>query len=45
MPYELAAPTLLQGGLRTMARGFAQGTARLWPTLFGYQFVFEAVRR
>ncbi|MFN2387617.1 MAG: class I SAM-dependent methyltransferase [Thermoanaerobaculia bacterium] len=45
MPYELAAPSLLRGGLRTAARGFAQGTARVWPTLFGYQFVFEAARR
>lgn len=44
MPYELAAPDLLRGGLRSAARGFAQGTARVWPTLFGYQFVFEAVR-
>jgi hypothetical protein len=25
-------------------RAFATGSARIWPTLFGYQFVFEAQR-
>lgn len=44
MPYELAAPGLVRGALRTATRGFAQATARVAPTLFGYQFVFEADR-
>jgi 2-polyprenyl-3-methyl-5-hydroxy-6-metoxy-1,4-benzoquinol methylase len=42
MPYELALPVLgrapLAGGVRT----FASGSAKLWPTMFGYQFVIEA---
>ena len=25
-------------------RAFANGTAKLWPTMFGYQFVLEAQR-
>lgn len=45
MPYELALPALARGPLVTAARAFARGTARVWPTLFGYQFVFEAIRR
>jgi len=45
MPYELASPGVVRGGLRTAVRGFAQVTARGLPTLFGYQFVIEAVRR
>ncbi len=45
MPYELALPVLARGPLAAAARAFAQGTARVWPTLFGYQFVFEAIRR
>lgn len=45
MPYELAVPALARGPLAAAARAFAQATARAWPTLFGYQFVFEAIRR
>lgn len=45
MPYELAFPALGRGPLAAVTRAFAQGTARAWPTLFGYQFVFEAIRR
>jgi predicted TPR repeat methyltransferase len=43
MPYELALSWLDRSPLREAARGFAQASARIWPTLFGYQFVFEAV--
>ena len=45
MPYELALPALGRGALASATRAFAEGTARAWPTLFGYQFVFEAIRR
>lgn len=45
MPYEVAIPALGRGPLGVLTRAFAQGTARVWPTLFGYQFVFEAIRR
>lgn len=45
MPYELAIPALGRGPLAPLTRAFAKGTARAWPTLFGYQFVFEAIRR
>jgi len=45
MPYELAVPALGRGGLAVATRAFAEGTARVCPTLFGYQFVFEAIRR
>jgi hypothetical protein len=45
MPYELAIPAVSRPPLVGMVRGIAQATARAWPTLFGYQFVFEAVRR
>jgi len=45
MPYELALHALARGPLAAAARAFAQGTARAWPTLFAYQFVFEAIRR
>ena len=45
MPYELAVPALGRGVLAAATRAFAEGTARAWPTLFGYQFVFEAMRR
>jgi 2-polyprenyl-3-methyl-5-hydroxy-6-metoxy-1,4-benzoquinol methylase len=44
MPYELALPALGRGLLAGVTRTFASGSARLWPTLFGYQFVFEAIR-
>ncbi len=45
MPYELALPALARGPLVAVARAFAEGSARAWPTLFGYQFLFEAIRR
>jgi 2-polyprenyl-3-methyl-5-hydroxy-6-metoxy-1,4-benzoquinol methylase len=45
MPYELALPVLSGAVLATPTRVFAKATARAWPSLFGYQFVFEAVRR
>lgn len=44
MPYELAFPALARGPWRRPVRAFAGASARLLPTLFGYQFVFEAVR-
>jgi predicted TPR repeat methyltransferase len=44
MPYELAAPALSRAPLRGPVRAFASTSARVWPTLFGYQFVFEAER-
>ncbi len=44
MPYELALPALGRPPLSAPVRGFAAATARLWPTLFGYQFVIEAQR-
>ena len=42
MPYELAVAALGKPPLAGPVRGFASATARLWPTLFGYQFVLEA---
>jgi len=44
MPYELAVPLLQATPLSGPTRAFARMTARIWPTLFGYQFVFEAVK-
>ena len=44
MPYELALPALGRPPFAGPVRGFAAATARLWPTLFGYQFVIEAER-
>ena len=44
MPYELALPFLSRAPFAGPTRAFAQVTARAWPTLFGYQFVFEAIR-
>ena len=44
MPYELAFSSLGRGPLTPLVRRFAVASARLWPTLFGYQFVFEGVR-
>ncbi len=44
MPYELALPRLPRPATALM-RGFASASARAWPTLFGYQFVFEARKR
>jgi predicted TPR repeat methyltransferase len=42
MPYELALPALGRPPFSGPVRGFAAASARLWPTLFGYQFVIEA---
>ncbi|MEO8430497.1 MAG: class I SAM-dependent methyltransferase [Acidobacteriota bacterium] len=44
MPYELALPSLGEAPWSAPVRGFARATARAWPTMFGYQFVFEAYR-
>ena len=44
MPYELALPRLARAPWIGPTRGLARSSARLWPTMFGYQFVFEAVR-
>jgi predicted TPR repeat methyltransferase len=44
MPYELAVPALGRSPWRAPVRAFASASARVWPTLFGYQFVVEAVR-
>jgi 2-polyprenyl-3-methyl-5-hydroxy-6-metoxy-1,4-benzoquinol methylase len=44
MPYELALPVLGRSPLAGPVRAFASGSARLWPTMFGYQFVIEAQR-
>jgi predicted TPR repeat methyltransferase len=43
MPVELAVPPLGRRPLAPAARGAAFALARLLPTLFGYQFVLEAV--
>jgi 2-polyprenyl-3-methyl-5-hydroxy-6-metoxy-1,4-benzoquinol methylase len=45
MPYELAAPVLARAPWLYPARAFARLSAKAWPTLFGYQFVFEAVKK
>ncbi|HEX7616303.1 MAG TPA: class I SAM-dependent methyltransferase [Thermoanaerobaculia bacterium] len=42
MPLELAVPALGRPPLAGLARAAALSAARLWPALFGYQFVFEA---
>jgi 2-polyprenyl-3-methyl-5-hydroxy-6-metoxy-1,4-benzoquinol methylase len=43
MPFELALPALTASPLGPVTRGAAVGLARLAPSLFGYQFVLEAV--
>lgn len=45
MPYELALPGLSRPPWRGPVRAFASASARLWPALFGYQFVFEAEKK
>jgi hypothetical protein len=46
MPYELALPTLTRSAaVRVPVRGIARLTAHAWPTMFGYQFVFEAQKK
>lgn len=44
MPYELAVPALARAPWNSPSRMLARASARAWPTLFGYQFVFEAVK-
>ncbi len=44
MPYELAVPALARPPWVSPTRGFARLSSRLWPTLFGYQFLLEAIR-
>jgi SAM-dependent methyltransferase len=43
MPVELAVPALAREPLATLVRTSARLLAAARPTLFGYQFVFEAV--
>jgi predicted TPR repeat methyltransferase len=43
-PYELALPSLSRAPWSSPTRAFARASARTWPTLFGYQFVFEATK-
>jgi hypothetical protein len=45
MPFELKWSWLTAWPLRPAVRLVALTAARLWPTLFGYQFVFEARAR
>jgi len=45
MPYELGHPLVAKVSWRGPVRAFASGSARVWPTLFGYQFVIEAEKR
>ena len=42
MPLELVLPALGRPPLAGLVRGASLAVARLWPTLFGYQFVYEA---
>jgi 2-polyprenyl-3-methyl-5-hydroxy-6-metoxy-1,4-benzoquinol methylase len=42
VPAELAIPALGRPPLRGASRGLAAAAARTWPTLFGYQFLYEA---
>lgn len=42
MPLELAFPALSRPPFAKPVRGACLAAARLWPTLFGYQFVYEA---
>jgi 2-polyprenyl-3-methyl-5-hydroxy-6-metoxy-1,4-benzoquinol methylase len=45
MPYELALPALARSPFVEMTRSFARLSARAWPTMFGYQFLFEAEKK
>lgn len=45
MPYELALPAVGRPPWRGPIRAWARLSSRVWPTLFGYQFIFEATRR
>jgi predicted TPR repeat methyltransferase len=42
MPLELAFPALSRPPLAGVVRAATLAATRLWPTLFGYQFVYEA---
>lgn len=42
MPIELALPALTRSPVSGAARAVALAGARLWPSLLGYQFVYEA---
>ncbi len=44
MPYELAFQRLSDAPWSAPTRAFAKASARIWPTMFGYQFVFEATK-
>jgi 2-polyprenyl-3-methyl-5-hydroxy-6-metoxy-1,4-benzoquinol methylase len=44
MPYELALPHLSRPPWSGPTRAAASAFAQVWPTMFGYQFVFEAVK-
>ncbi len=44
MPYELALPALARAPWKDVVRAFSGASARVFPTVFGYQFVFEAVK-
>lgn len=43
VPVELALPALGRGPWRRPVRAAALLAANVWPTLFGYQFVLEAI--
>jgi hypothetical protein len=45
MPYELAVPRLARTPWTGPTRALARLSANALPTLFGYQFVFEAVKK
>jgi SAM-dependent methyltransferase len=45
MPAELAVRALGHFPLRGVSRGSLSAAARLWPSLFGYQFLLEATPR
>lgn len=42
IPAELAFPLLRRAPLRGLSRAAFAAAARLWPTLFGYQFLIES---
>jgi 2-polyprenyl-3-methyl-5-hydroxy-6-metoxy-1,4-benzoquinol methylase len=44
MPYELAVPRLARAPWTGPTRALARLSAHALPTLFGYQFVFEAIK-
>ena len=44
MPYELAFPSLCNAPWNSPVRALSHATARAWPTVFGYQFLFEAIK-